>query len=110
VDTVTRLGGDEFALLLEDLSHPQDAALVATEIIDALSEPWRLSNGAEVRIGVSIGISLFPEHGETSEELLQHADAALYRAKDEGRGNFKYFSDVKRLRKFSTKERRIVSS
>jgi EAL domain-containing protein (putative c-di-GMP-specific phosphodiesterase class I) len=52
-----------------------------------------LSNGAEVRIGVSIGISLFPEHGDTSEELLQHADAALYRAKDEGRGNFKYFSE-----------------
>ncbi|WP_427501557.1 putative bifunctional diguanylate cyclase/phosphodiesterase [Methylomonas sp. MED-D] len=93
VDTVTRLGGDEFALLLEDLSHPQDAALVATEIIEALSDPWRLSNGVEVRIGVSVGISLFPEHGETSEELLQHADAALYRAKNEGRGNFRYFSE-----------------
>ncbi|AMK77027.1 MULTISPECIES: bifunctional diguanylate cyclase/phosphodiesterase [Methylomonas] len=93
VDTVTRLGGDEFALLLEDLSHPQDAALVAAEIVKALSEPWRLSNGAEVRIGVSIGISLFPDHGKNSEELLQHADAALYRAKDEGRGNFKYFSE-----------------
>jgi len=93
VDTVTRLGGDEFALLLEDLSHPQDAALVATEIIEALSEPWRLSNGAEVRIGVSIGISLFPEHGKSSEALLQHADAALYRAKAEGRGNFKYFTE-----------------
>lgn len=93
IDTVTRLGGDEFALLLEDLSHPQDAALVATEIIDALGEPWHLSNGAEVRIGVSIGICLFPDQGRTSEELLQHADAALYRAKDEGRGNFKYFSE-----------------
>ncbi len=93
VDTVTRLGGDEFALLLEDLSHPQDAALVAAEIVSALSEPWHLSNGAEIRIGVSIGISLYPDHGTTSEQLLQHADAALYRAKDEGRGNFKYFSE-----------------
>jgi diguanylate cyclase (GGDEF)-like protein/PAS domain S-box-containing protein len=93
IDTVTRLGGDEFALLLEDLSHPQDAALVAAEIIDTLSEPWQLSNGVEVRIGVSIGISLLPEHGTSSEELLQHADAALYRAKAEGRGNFKYFSE-----------------
>lgn len=93
VDTVTRLGGDEFALLLEDLSHPQDAALVAAEIIDALSEPWRLSNSVEVRIGVSIGISLFPDHGQRAEELLQHADSALYQAKEEGRGNFKYFSD-----------------
>lgn len=93
VDTVTRLGGDEFALLLEDLSHPQDAAQVAIDIIQALSDPWRLSNAVEVRIGVSIGISLFPEHGNSSEELLQHADAALYRAKAEGRGNFKYFSE-----------------
>lgn len=93
IDTITRLGGDEFALLLENLSHPQDAALVATEIIGSLSEPWNLSNGVEVRIGVSIGISLFPDHGTSSEELLQHADAALYRAKAEGRGDFKYFTD-----------------
>ncbi|QSA97756.1 EAL domain-containing protein [Methylococcus sp. EFPC2] len=93
IDTVTRLGGDEFAVLLDDLSHPQDAALVAAEIIDALAEPWRLSNSVEVRIGASVGISLFPEHGKTSEELMQQADAALYMAKAEGRGNFKYFSD-----------------
>ncbi|MBS1212863.1 MAG: diguanylate cyclase, partial [Proteobacteria bacterium] len=93
IDTITRLGGDEFAILLEDLSHPQDAAQVAYEIIEALNEPWRLSNNAEVRIGTSVGISLFPEHGQTSQELLQHADAALYRAKEEGRSSFKYFSD-----------------
>ncbi len=93
IDTVTRLGGDEFAVLLEDLRHPQDAAQVASEIIAALSEPFRLSNGAEVRIGASVGISLFPEHGQTLEALLQQADAALYQAKGEGRGNFKYFSD-----------------
>ena len=93
IDTITRLGGDEFALLLENLSNAQDAALVASEIIESLSEPWCLSSGVEVRIGVSIGISLFPEHGATSEELLQHADAALYRAKAEGRGDFKYFTD-----------------
>lgn len=93
IDTVTRIGGDEFIVLLEDLSHPRDAAQVATEIITALSEPWQLSNGKEVRIGVSIGISLFPEHGSTPEELLQHADAALYRAKDKGRGNYQYFTE-----------------
>ncbi|MBD9362395.1 putative bifunctional diguanylate cyclase/phosphodiesterase [Methylomonas fluvii] len=93
IDTVTRLGGDEFAILLEDLARPQDAALVAAEIIESLNEPWRLSNGSEVRVGVSIGISLLPEHGNSSEELLQHADVALYRAKAEGRGNFKYFSE-----------------
>lgn len=87
IDTVTRLGGDEFTVLLEDLPHPQDAAHVAAEIIEALGEPWRLSDCVEVRIGVSIGISLFPDHGQTSEELLQHADAALYRAKGEAISN-----------------------
>ncbi|WP_052808234.1 bifunctional diguanylate cyclase/phosphodiesterase [Methyloterricola oryzae] len=92
-DTVTRLGGDEFTVLLEDLAQPQDAAHVAWDIIGAMNEPWRLSNGLEVRVGTSVGIALYPEHGSTSEDLLQHADAALYRAKDEGRGNFKYFSD-----------------
>ena len=93
IDTVSRLGGDEFAILLEDSQHPQDAALVAREIIDSLGEPFSLSNGVEVRIGVSVGISLFPEHGKTPEELLQQADSAMFRAKTEGRGSFKYFTD-----------------
>ncbi|MCC6134541.1 MAG: EAL domain-containing protein [Gammaproteobacteria bacterium] len=91
-DTVTRLGGDEFAVLLEDLAQPQDAARVAMDIIGILSEPWRLANDAEVRLGASLGISLFPEHGRTAEDLLQQADAALYQAKSEGRGRFQYFS------------------
>lgn len=94
VDTVSRLGGDEFTVLLENIAHAEDAARVADGIIDDLSEPWRLSHGSEVRIGVSVGISLFPQHGKTAEQLLQHADAALYQAKAEGRGRFKYFSDA----------------
>lgn len=115
VDTVARLGGDEFALLLEDLSHPQDAAFVAADIIESLSDPWCLSNGVDVRIGVSVGISLFPDHGNTSEELLQHADAALYSAKEEGRGNFKYFSEdlteaaVRRIKLETLLRRAIVN-
>lgn len=93
VDTVTRLGGDEFTVLLEEIAHPEDAARVADEIISALSEPWHLANGIEVRISVSVGITLFPEHGNTPVELLQQADAALYQAKAEGRGRFTYFSE-----------------
>lgn len=93
VDTLCRLGGDEFTVLLEDVTQSGDAARVANDIIIALSEPWLLSNGKEVRIGVSIGISLFPEHGSTPVELLQQADTALYQAKAEGRGRFKYFSE-----------------
>ena len=58
-----------------------------------LGEPWRLANGAEIRIGTSVGISLFPKHGQTAELLFQQADAALYRAKSEGRACTRYFSD-----------------
>ena len=92
VDTVCRLGGDEFTILLEDMSQPEDAALVANDIINVLSQPWQLSENIEVRIGASVGISLYPDHGDEPEQLLQQADSALYDAKAEGRGCFKYFS------------------
>lgn len=93
VDTVCRLGGDEFTILLEDIAQFEDAALVANDIINALSEPWQLSENIEVRIGVSVGISLYPDHGDKPEQLLQQADTALYYAKAKGRGCFKYFSE-----------------
>ncbi len=92
-DTVCRLGGDEFVVLLEDVNHPETAAYVATQIIEALSQTWRLASGHEVRIGVSVGIAMFPEHGVSSDELIQQADTALYQAKNEGRNRFKYFSE-----------------
>ena len=92
-DTICRLGGDEFTVLLEKITQPEDAARVANDIIAALSEPWHLANGAEVRIGVSVGISLYPAHGQSAETLLQQADTSLYQAKAEGRGRFKYFSE-----------------
>jgi predicted signal transduction protein with EAL and GGDEF domain len=87
------LGGDEFTILLEDITDLEDAALVANDIINALSEPWQLAKETEVRIGASVGISLYPDHGNTPEQLLQQADTALYHAKSEGRGCFKYFSE-----------------
>ncbi|PPD34503.1 MAG: hypothetical protein CTY19_04565 [Methylomonas sp.] len=92
-DTITRLGGDEFTVLLEDINHAEDAVRVAEILITALSEPWQLTNGIEVRISVSVGISLFPDHGNTAGELLQQADAALYQAKASGRGCFKFYSE-----------------
>jgi len=93
VDMVSRLGGDEFIVLLDDIAHPDDAARVAEEIISDLSKPFNLSQSDDVRIGVSIGISLYPQHGSCPETLLDHADAALYQAKDQGRGCFAYFSE-----------------
>ncbi len=93
VDLVARLGGDEFIVLLEDISHPNDAARVAEDIIADLSKPFQLAQSDDVRIGASIGISLYPQHGSNAEILLDHADAALYHAKDQGRGRFAYFSE-----------------
>lgn len=93
IDMVCRLGGDEFAVLLEDVTDAADAAHVANELIEALSEPYQLSNNVEVRIGASVGISIFPGHGCTPELMLQQADSALYKAKNEGRGRFVYFSE-----------------
>ncbi len=101
VDMVARLGGDEFIIVLEDISHPEDAARVAEHIVADLSLPFKLhqSNnahpelGRKVRIGASIGISLFPQHGDSPESLLDNADIALYKAKDDGRGCYAYFSE-----------------
>ena len=93
IDTVARFGGDEFIILLEQLHQSEDAARFATQLITDMSQPWLLSNNAEVRIGASIGISVYPDHGTEGEILLSNADAALYRAKEQGRGRFAYYSD-----------------
>ena len=62
-------------------------------LIDELIAPVSLACGAEVSVGASIGISVFPQHGSTSSDLLQHADSALYQAKREGRNTFRYYTD-----------------
>lgn len=92
-DTVARLGGDEFVVLLSDISRKQDAARVAEMIVEDITMPFNLSQHGEVQIGTSIGISLYPEHGESAEMLLDNADVALYQAKNNGRGCFAYFSE-----------------
>ena len=89
-DTVARLGGDEFVVLLEDLAGPERAAEVAQDIIEQIATPFRLSAQRTAHIGASIGISIFPEDGDSAETLLQHADAALYQAKEEGRGTCRF--------------------
>jgi diguanylate cyclase (GGDEF)-like protein/PAS domain S-box-containing protein len=93
VDMVARLGGDEFIVLLEDIAHPEDAARVAEDIITDLSKPFCMDQGEDIQISASIGISLYPQHGGSPQLLMDHADAALYQAKDAGRGCFAYFSE-----------------
>ncbi|MFZ3017404.1 MAG: EAL domain-containing protein [Gallionella sp.] len=91
-DTLGRLGGDEFILLLSMLHDTQDAAVVARDLIAALNEPFQLADGQEVFIGGSIGISLFPQDGETVSELMKNADAAMYLAKESGRNQFSFYT------------------
>jgi predicted signal transduction protein with EAL and GGDEF domain len=97
IDTVARIGGDEFIILVEcDEQNPATsarAARLAQIIVNELSRPFTLSFSSDVRIGVSIGISLYPQHGSSSDCLINNADVALYQAKQTGRGCFAYFSE-----------------
>ncbi|MDD4910969.1 MAG: PAS domain S-box protein [Sideroxydans sp.] len=91
-DTLGRLGGDEFILIASPLQDKQDAAVIARDIINTLAAPFLLSNGVEVFIGGSIGISLYPDNGSTVAELTKNADAAMYLAKENGRNQFSFYT------------------
>jgi len=93
VDLLAHLGGDEFIMLLEDITHTEDAARVAEQVIAILSKPFYLSQGDEIHITASVGISLYPQHGDNPDTLISYADAALNKAKAEGRGCFAYYSE-----------------
>ncbi|MEH3118010.1 MAG: EAL domain-containing protein [Methylorubrum populi] len=90
VDTVARLGGDEFAIIQAAVEGPEDAATLARRILDVVSAPYALTHHSVI-VGVSIGIALAPGDGLESERLMQCADVALYRAKGDGRGVFRFF-------------------
>jgi diguanylate cyclase (GGDEF)-like protein/PAS domain S-box-containing protein len=91
LDTVARLGGDEFVVALPYLREAHDAALIAGKIIDALAQPFDVA-GNELLIGTSIGISLFPGDATDVDALMRNADAAMYHAKESGRGNYQFYS------------------
>ncbi|MEO8119594.1 MAG: EAL domain-containing protein [Rhodoferax sp.] len=90
-DSVARIGGDEFVISLPRLADSQNAAQVAEKIVATLSSSILL-NGHDLRIGASIGISLYPEDGEDADALLRAADTAMYNAKEKGRNNYKFFT------------------
>jgi diguanylate cyclase (GGDEF)-like protein len=92
-DTVSRFGGDEFALIATDLREPADAAILADKVLTAISEPFSIQD-IEVRSRASIGIAVYGKESANAETLLSHADIALYRAKSEGRGTYRFFTDA----------------
>lgn len=89
VDTVARMGGDEFTIILEGLSCEQDITIIARRITESLAEPFRLKD-YHASIGVSIGITVYPSDDHDIDDLLKHADTAMYRAKQQGGSSFQF--------------------
>ena len=92
-DTLARMGGDEFMLILSSLSQRDDAALVAEKILEEVRKPFEIEQQL-VEVGASIGIALYPDHGDDAGTLMKNADAAMYTAKQSGRNQYKFFERV----------------
>jgi diguanylate cyclase (GGDEF)-like protein/PAS domain S-box-containing protein len=90
-DTVARLGGDEFTVLMPDLSHTYDVGIVLQKILGVFARPFMLDNVA-VESSTSIGVCMFPEDGEHSEELIKKADIAMYDAKGSGKNAYQFYN------------------
>jgi diguanylate cyclase (GGDEF)-like protein/PAS domain S-box-containing protein len=90
-DFIARLGGDEFAVLMPDASSPEVGGTMAETLIEALGRPFQV-NHHEVHVGASIGVSVCPQDGSELKGLFSKADLALYRAKEEGRGGYRFYT------------------
>ena len=89
-DVIARMGGDEFALLQRSADQPRDAEQLAQRIVESLCKPYAL-DGNRAIIGTSVGIVIAPERGADADTLMKCADMALYRAKSDGRGTYRFF-------------------
>ncbi|HQH79394.1 MAG TPA: diguanylate cyclase, partial [Synergistaceae bacterium] len=92
-DTVARVGGDEFLMVITELALPEHAALVAEKVLRALESPIPVPGGT-ARVGASIGIALYPDHGANDESLIKAADDAMYRVKFAGKNGYRFADDL----------------
>lgn len=93
-DTVSRSGGDEFIIVLPQIAHPGDAALVAEKMIQAVNEPVAVGSHS-LHVTTSIGIAVYPDDdGDDVRELMNKADTAMYAAKDAGRNRYRFYGDL----------------
>ncbi len=91
-DTVGRLGGDEFTIMLPDIKNAQSPMVVSSKILKCLAAPFQIEEH-EIHISGSIGIAIFPDDGQTVEELLKNADTAMYEAKKNGKNTFQLYAE-----------------
>ncbi|MDB5761366.1 MAG: diguanylate cyclase [Herminiimonas sp.] len=91
-DTLARLGGDEFTLLLPELRDRQDAGMIADKFLECLHQPFYL-DGHEVHVSASIGIAVYPVDGDTIEDLIRHADIAMYQVKAVGKNGHAFYDN-----------------
>lgn len=92
-DTVARLGGDEFLVILDGIEKAINSELYAEHILEVLNRPFHLDNN-EFFVGASIGIAIYPDDGVAPLVLLRNSDSAMYQAKDNGRGGFRFFTQA----------------
>jgi diguanylate cyclase (GGDEF)-like protein/PAS domain S-box-containing protein len=90
-DAVTRMGGDEFVVLLPEISRTKDSMVVAKKILASFQGPF-LCNDHKLSITTSVGIAIFPDHGQDGNTLMKHADIAMYQAKGKGGNNYQIFN------------------
>jgi diguanylate cyclase (GGDEF)-like protein len=90
-DSVARLAGDEFTVVLTQLRHPQEAAVVASKIVESLAQPFEVDDRS-ITSGASIGVALFPQDADTGDLLIRRADIAMYEAKKLGRSMYRFYS------------------
>lgn len=91
-DTVSRLGGDEFIIVIPDVMNKDDLAMLAQKILDVVRTPFMI-NEHRVAVGSSIGIALYPDDGIDIKTLMQHADIAMYSAKQSGRNQYRHYTE-----------------
>ncbi len=91
-DVVARLGGDEFVVLVQEANEAKQVEVVAKKILSALIKPV-IVHGQECRVTASIGICMYPSEGEDEQSLMKNADIAMYRAKEQGKNNYKFYSE-----------------
>lgn len=90
-DSFARIGGDEFLFIIPSLSHFENATVIVERMLNSFKEPFFI-DGNELHITTSIGIALYPDDGETIEALLKNSDTAMYRAKEQGKNNYQFYS------------------